>query len=570
MTKHPIRKFFGLIALYLVIILGIFILQFSKDQRITRAIGSLHFTLVEAKKGDSASKSALTLAYQGITISASENAPALLFFSDGRSVPLTLESWQQISGNSVEFTFSNEVSLRITNTESEQALLFDAAMPGNASAVSFEYSPNKGYTITEQTAERTIFGSKTDMFVLSAPRHDGDTARDRLILYVGEHAVSYRPVNSESSLSFESIAGLEFAGDDRYRTTLNTITERLVAAYESGPQAANEQATVAYIAAMSAYGRRTQALSRIPASFSNSTARTYLSTPYFDSLVQANWSIAAENTAFASRLDTAILNRDIDFFKTYGLGDYLIRERRAGQVTAFLQLPTAINFRPTTTQAAGIINVYSTLYPVRSLQAALLEPVIAVCLETIVDSASLDGGQLTVSEEEYPLGLMQSVGIGAALINYGSVTRSPVYINVGQLIIDSVCIGHETEFDLATLSELYRQLNKNNTFYPRYVLLADRPEGPVWAWTVATSISYQLDAMQNITLTIDYPVGEIHHLIINGIPAFMSIDIYNMPYRSDPRFETYNSSGYVYDAETQTLLLKSMHRAQMESIRLLY
>jgi hypothetical protein len=408
------------------------------------------------------------------------------------------------------------------------------------------------------------------MFVLSAPRHEGDTVQNRLILYADEHAVSYRPVNSESSLSFESIAGLGFAGEDRYRTTVNTITERLVAVYESGPQAANEQATVAYIAAMSAYGRRTQALARLPASFSNSTARTYLSAPYFDSLVQANRSIAAENTAFASRLDAAIQNRNIDFFKTYGLGDYLIRERRAEQVTAFLQLPTALNFRPTTTQAAGVTNVYSTLYPVRRQQAALLESVIAVCLETIIDSASHDGGHLTVSEGGHPLDLMQSVEIGTALINYGSATRSPVYINVGQLIINSVCVGHEAEFDLATLGELYRRLNKNNTFYPRYVLLADLPTGPVWAWTIATSVSYQTDGVQNITLTIDYPVDEIHHLLINGIPAFQSIEIYNMPYRSDPRFETYNSSGYVYDAETQTLLLKSLHRAQMESIRLLY
>jgi hypothetical protein len=393
-------------------------------------------------------------------------------------------------------------------------------------------------------------------------------------MYPENSAASYRPVDTESRLSYESLGGLEFAGDDVYRNTLDTITERLVAVYESGPQAAaaNEQATIAYIAAMVSYGRGNQAFSRIPASFSASGAHTYLSAPYFGSLTEANRSIAAENAAFASRLDAAILNRDVDFFNTRGLGEYLIRERRAVAVTAFLQLPAVSGFRPTTTQAAGIISVYSTLLPVWPQQAALLEPVIAVCLETIVGSASLNGGRLTVSESEngQPLDLLQSVETGAALIGYGQAIRSPVYINAGQLIINSVCSGHEAEFDLAALGELYRQLNKNNAFYPRYVLLADRPGGPVWAWTAAASVSYQLDAAQNVTLTLDYPAGETHHLIVGGIPAFRDIEIYGISYRTDPRFETYNSSGFVYDGAAQTLLLKSRHRSQAESIRLLY
>jgi hypothetical protein len=260
----------------------------------------------------------------------------------------------------------------------------------------------------------------------------------------------------------------------------------------------------------------------------------------------------------------------MDFFKTWGLGESLIREHRAAAVTAFLQLPAAPGFRPTATQATGIISVYSTLLPVWPVQAALLEPVIAECLDTIAGSASLDKERLFVSEGEQPLDLMQSVETGAALISYGQAAQSPVHVHAGQLIINSACIGHENEFDLAALGELYRPLNKNNPFYPWFVLLADRPEGPVWAWTVAASISYQQDAAGNITLTIDYPAGEAHYLIISGIPAFQSIEIYNIPYRTDPRFETYNSSGYVYDETTQTLLLKSRHRSQRESIRLLY
>jgi hypothetical protein len=510
----------------------------------------------------------LELAYQGITISVNEKTPVLLLFSDGESIPLVFESWQQVSDTSVEFSFSNEVTVRITNTEADRTVFFTVSLPENAASLSLSLKPAKDYSIVEQTSSRTIFGSKTDMFVLNAPRRDGDTDTDALIIYADAAAVSYRPVNPESSLSFEAVSELELAGGDAYRATITSISERLVSAYESAPQEADEQATIAYIAAMSSYGRGTQALSRVPAAFRNSTTRTYLSTPYFNSLVQGNRGITAENTALASSLDAAIRNKDIDFFKTRDLGEYLIREQRSAQVNAFLQLPANSNFK--TTQAAGIISVYSTLYPVRPTEAALLEPVIDACLTTIADSASLDGGRITISEERQPLDTAASVEIGTALISYGQVAQSPVHINVGQLIINSSCGAQISEFDLATLAELYRQLSKNNPAYPRYLLLSDSPDTPVWAWTIATSISYQRDAAGAITLGIDYAPGETHHVIIHGIPDFRGIQIYGVAYRSDPRFETYNSSGYVYDEATQTLLIKSVHRSRVETVRLTY
>ena len=43
-----------------------------------------------------------------------------------------------------------------------------------------------------------------------------------------------------------------------------------------------------------------------------------------------------------------------------------------------------------------------------------------------------------------------------------------------------------------------------------------------------------------------------------------------MAFRTDPRFETYNSSGYVYKPESETLLLKSRHKTQLEEIKMSY
>ena len=59
-------------------------------------------------------------------------------------------------------------------------------------------------------------------------------------------------------------------------------------------------------------------------------------------------------------------------------------------------------------------------------------------------------------------------------------------------------------------------------------------------------------------------------MILNGIEPFSSIEIYEMPYRTDPRFEIYNSSGYIYNAESKTLFLKFKHKKEVETVKLYY
>ena len=55
-------------------------------------------------------------------------------------------------------------------------------------------------------------------------------------------------------------------------------------------------------------------------------------------------------------------------------------------------------------------------------------------------------------------------------------------------------------------------------------------------------------------------------MIIRGIRPFYRIQIHEIDFRTDPRFEMYNSSGYVYDERTRTLLLKMKHKKDDEDI----
>ena len=92
----------------------------------------------------------------------------------------------------------------------------------------------------------------------------------------------------------------------------------------------------------------------------------------------------------------------------------------------------------------------------------------------------------------------------------------------------------------------------------------------MWAWTSAKAISTTTDAEGTITIQTSFPAGYTHYMIINNVEPFKSIEIYDMLFRTDPRFESYNSSGYVYDAETKTLFLKYRHKTYTEKVRLFY
>jgi hypothetical protein len=59
-------------------------------------------------------------------------------------------------------------------------------------------------------------------------------------------------------------------------------------------------------------------------------------------------------------------------------------------------------------------------------------------------------------------------------------------------------------------------------------------------------------------------------MIIRGIKAFTKIQLYNMDFRTDFQFERYDSSGWSYSTQEQTLIIKMKHRTAVEHIRVFY
>jgi hypothetical protein len=93
----------------------------------------------------------------------------------------------------------------------------------------------------------------------------------------------------------------------------------------------------------------------------------------------------------------------------------------------------------------------------------------------------------------------------------------------------------------------------------------------ICAWTCAQDITYTESADHSeATITITFPQNDTHYIILKEIKPFTGINIYGIAFHTDPRFESYNSSGYVYNEQTRTLFLKSRHKDNREVIKLFF
>lgn len=576
MLKHPFRKAIGLTVLYSIIIIGIFVLQFRNESVIFRNIGQLRLSLAQTQnsEGDLSLKNTIQVNFKGISITADEAHPArLLNKQTSKSEDLTLLSWEQPTPLSVKFNFTNNTSIvfSVTDLSSKATLSITANLPQDASALSLYYKPVSGYSVTEQSRTRQLFSSKNVSYAMSAANID-----DTSITFTKTGNVSMFTLYDPSKVfTFASIPSDSiFATESTYNETIKTYKDRIISLTKTAlTDAATvpENAIAAYVAELASQGQYTQAIESIPDSFKKGTRRTYFTAPFFNSLISMNASLVMNNENIANMISNAILQNSIDVFSVNGIADYMLRESSSPSVISLAALPGTISdFNPSVSQATGILKVYLALAKKSSPLAESLAPIIDTCLTAIATACKLNGDTLLLTENDVPLSFVQTIETSSALIEYGKFISNPEYCSGGYMLTNTV-FAQNPEVDLRFMAEVYPSLVVENKIYPHTELINTENEYPVWAWTCANSISYtENENNTEATIIINFKQGDTHYVILNGIKPFKNIEIYGLSFHTDPRFEKYNSSGYVYNEKTKTLFLKSRHKSTNEKIILTF
>ncbi len=548
-------------------------MQFRSDSVISHNIGPLHVTLaqVQDSNGVISLKNTLQVSFKGITISADDVNPAQLFVSNSQEpVPLMLLSWAQPTPLSCVFYFTDNTSITFSLSDDTQdpSLSISASIPKQATGLSLSYKPQSGYSVTEQTSVRQLLNSKKLSYVMTAPiiKETQFTLNNNsglnLAIYNPKTLFTYPAVNQSSVQSLE----------DTYTATISAYRDLIVSSVTSAMHdisSLTETSVIAYVAEMGIRGKYTEAINRIPDSFKKGSKRTYLSAPFFNSLVTTNQSLVMANKNLSEMVANAIQFNSLDIFSVNMIAEYMLRENNSSIHSLVSILQDITDDQLTLENATGIINTYCVLAKASSPYAPLFTNAVEQSLKKI-ESAIIqkDDGQLILSLNEQNVSFIQSIETGSALREYGLLSDGSIYIACGNSIINSA-FENEVNFDTRALSELYPVLIKDNTYYPHFEIIGKNKDKTIWAWTSASSIVYNENG-SSATINISFKQGDTQYLIINNIKPFIGIDIYGMAFHTDPRFEIYNSSGYVYNANTNTLFLKSRHKSTVEQIKLTY
>ena len=564
MSKHPIRKLLGLTILYSAIIFGIFVIQFRNETVISKTFGLIRLILSETTDENNTSKlkNNFSVSFGGITVSSDYNNVAHI--CNEEQTPLELESWNQISETAFNLVFKDDIQVVFSypSTEVLTPISVETFFPKDVTAIALPFKINGSYTLTEHESNSLVLASKAGEYEFSIPHNDSQF----LYFYNYEPVASYDIFSKEKVFTFADAKALALSSEEYYKYSIEKVKSSVL--FKNGvPETASEIAITAYIAEMSSQGKFSQAIESVPAAAKTVAKRSYLSAPYFNSLVEMNKTLVMQNENIAYRMNYSLEQGNPSVFEFDAFSMY-IQTRSTPEAVKYLTLLTQEGTsEPTPLQASGIIKLYADLYPISREKADILQVPAQKALGIIEKYCSIKDDIFSFAQENIEFSSLDYAKTGDTLIRYGEIIGNPDICAVGRLMFN-IGISRFDSSDVESFATIYPLAARNNKFYPHIVILEETLTEPIWAWTAAQSMTIETDQTNTSTISLDFPQGDSHYVIINGIKPFKSIEIYGLSFRTDYRFETYNSSGYVYDSKTNTLFLKYRHKAGTEIVKL--
>ena len=527
---------------------------------------SVTFAQNQSESGEVSLKNSLQVSFKGISFTADDVTPAVLSLDDGTSLPVSLLSYSEPTPLSIAFDFTGDVSLifAVSDTDSEAALSLSAKLPENAVGITLNYKPASGFSVTEKTNTRLILNSKNLTYAFTSAKID-----EREIFLSSKNSVSYYVAyNPSVEFSFANLdSDMPIMQKSAYDSNIAVLRNDLVSAVNESiktNQTLSEKAVIAYVSELASRGRYTEAVNSIPDSFKKGNKRTYLSATYFDSLESMYPTLEMHNQNMAEMLKNALSSGSLSIFGVEDFADYLSILPERADIRKILSLPQKFLEQMTLSEACGVLSTYVRLASLHSSLADLLSESATECLSIIEKYCVLSDSSLKIVEKDLPVSNSLALTTGNALIHWGEFNGAEEYTLSGYAIINSVL--QEDSLDLLTLSEMYPVLVEN-PYYPHYKLLSKNQSGVIWAWTCAPSISYS-ESGNSATLSLNFPKNEVNYAIVSGIRPFSDIEIYGLSFHADARFESYNSSGFIYREAKRALFLKSRHKTETEVVRL--
>ena len=603
--KHVVGRIIAYTVLYCSVIFGIFVLQFTKGQTFSLTLGAMAVTgrQERTESGETAPLLPLHVVSNGLDLYISEQNPVYAVDATDTVSALRVLAYQFYKDEarfSVHCSHNVVISFFSKKRDEVDSLMVEAVFPDEIKKVllPWEITQNAGI----ERADGKIFvrsGKKqytfTGSFGFDSDRENTAAQLEgpHLVLAKAQPFASYKTYLPLEELDITTIPSMVQASAESYTAALNTFSSAVI---HAGTQALSskqitEKTLTAYIAEMGQRGKFAGAMGTAPAQTLARNLRTYLSNPFYDNVQETHVGLAADDAKKRELYATLIAKDSLEIFEHDGLIPFLTDRGTKRSIEDLFRLIEKLDIAQLDArQAAGVLAIWldcTHYYPERK---ALFEDLLPLCEKKITESLLLIDEGLYLSNNDAYIDSAASLVSAQILMRYGAV-QSQVWQSVGRMLITSLLrysgesaglpIGFTVtgskstqlgitvdDSDMLDTGTLYPLLMPDNSWYPHVQSLALQAEAGIWAWTCAQNIEVLENTSKTLVLRIRFPEGQSHYLTLHGIRPFYRIEMYGIPFRSDARFEMYNSSGYTYNAGSKTLYLKMRHKSEYETIRL--
>ncbi|UTC66204.1 MULTISPECIES: hypothetical protein [unclassified Treponema] len=597
--KHKSSRIIALTILYILIIFGIFVIQFTIGKTFYYTIGAMSVSGRDEldEGGNRTPLLPLHIVSNGLDFYITDQTPVIAKTANNEDIALKVLEYKKTE-DSFGVVCSNSVSIDFTSYTSETAdtVKISVSMPSDIETVYFPWKLTQSARLERQDDQIFLRYGK-NRFVFRGGygfgNSDDTSEQPHLVLSGAKKTAFYETYIQSQSLDFDSIPRIHIASEEEYDKTKKLFREKALDYFSNVISARNynEELLTAYIAERAFKGEYSKALAYAPASLLPKEKRTYISSPFYDNLAQNEKSLAAYQRRMLSDIGSAAAKSDISVFSNEGLIPFLINNSRANLIPALEKIAANTNQDALNSFfAAGLLEAamdYAVYFP--NKQNLFMEN--SEKYEAVLKSSlfSIDDG-LYISSDSKTIDTEKTLQTAAILMRYGSsYPEKSSWKAVGRALYSSIFLlgggspSLPAVFDIQgdkakklglmandTLilhaEKLYPAAVRDNPNYPHAESLALKAEPGIWAWTSARAVNVLKNDSKIFSFRISAKTGDSHHLIIRGVRPFYRIQIHGIDFRSDPRFEIYNSSGYVYDERTRTLLLKLKHKKDDEDV----
>ncbi|MDR1319432.1 MAG: hypothetical protein LBJ90_07385 [Treponema sp.] len=599
MRKPIALRIFALLLLYCAVFVVLVLVQFTKRGNFTQRIGPMvisgQYRQLEegedaaANPGEYLLSGGASVYFGGLEfiLKTRDNDDSFTLVNAGGEQEKTLPEGMVLSEDTAKFLLPGGSGLSFTAGRAGgiPEIQIDGDFAEGFSGLEIPFRPQRSARIRETSDGR--LNIYHDGFNYSFSRSVRGEGKGLLSLKAGSSLVSYRAIPEKKSFSPEDYIVEQARSPQAFNDALAKWRDQSFSLWARLVSTRNDEDTViAYVGEAARRGSYKAAVAAASAALLSGGQRSYESSVYLGGMDTGLRSFTAAEREKIGRLSRLINEKSLEF----------LNERH---VFEFFAVRGLINFID---DGAALI---------RSIDPASLSPDLIPAIfegfedlrqwrpygdnpfERLLDQACYVLSEGVCRDEDRVLvfrggnaDLEFNLRLGEALRLWAEGSGHDEWAALGRSILLSVfSLGDSTGSvpqtltlsDAGTFSEapgarpgaarLYRIFGSGE-YRPRATAIGSGVNG-IWAWTAASVVSAAQDN-NVLDISVSFPMGETHYMMIRGVRPFAKIQLYNIDYRTDIQFERYDSSGWVYSAQEQILVLKMKHRVAVEHIRIFY